>query len=451
MPQADASSFTRVAVVAPASRVDVALPSDIPVVDLLPGLLDMVGERSDDGGGSHDGWRLSTLDGAQLDPSRTLRALDVLDGQTLRMAPARDPLPEPVHDDVVEAIAAAVRDRTDARSIRDDGRAFAAAALLVTCALVLVLGGTGVLGAMVGAGVAAISLVVGRALALGRARRTGQALAVAAAAPAFAAGWLLPTGGDVPTHLLLASAAAAAVTLVTRFVLPGAAVALAAQSTALGFVALAALAAVLLGTTMTAPLVAVSALAIGAMSFLPWFGVRMARLPLPVLPSSGEDLRTSVPLPQDELSRRARAGADLAEGTLVGLTLVAAIGALAAASTGSRLGIAYAVVALAVLALRTRGVAGRTPRMALLGVPVVAAVLALAVAATRLAEVSALTLALALALATIALAVVAMAPQRTSGAPVAGRWVNLLEMAALVALLPLAVGAMDLYSYVRHL
>ena len=54
MARADAAAFTRVLVVAPRTRVDVALPAEIPIVELLPTLLDMVGERSDDGGAEHD-------------------------------------------------------------------------------------------------------------------------------------------------------------------------------------------------------------------------------------------------------------------------------------------------------------------------------------------------------------------------------------------------------------
>ena len=87
MTLAEAKAYARVVVVAPRTRVDLALPVDVPVVDLLPLLLEMVGERGDDGGGAHGGWQLTLLGGGELPHDRTLRSLDVVDGTALHLAP----------------------------------------------------------------------------------------------------------------------------------------------------------------------------------------------------------------------------------------------------------------------------------------------------------------------------------------------------------------------------
>ena len=53
--------FSRVTVVAPNTRIDLALPADVAVADLLPMLLEMAREASTDGGSRHGGWCLSLI------------------------------------------------------------------------------------------------------------------------------------------------------------------------------------------------------------------------------------------------------------------------------------------------------------------------------------------------------------------------------------------------------
>jgi hypothetical protein len=64
--------FSRVTVVAPRTRIDVALPAGVAVADLLPMLLEMAKEATPDGGARHGGWCLAKLGESPLDPSRTL-------------------------------------------------------------------------------------------------------------------------------------------------------------------------------------------------------------------------------------------------------------------------------------------------------------------------------------------------------------------------------------------
>ena len=133
MTSIESRSYCRVVVIAPSTRVDLALPADVPIIDLLPMLLQYAGELRDDGGGQHGGWKLVRVGYGELDGGRTLRSLDVADGEVLRLAAREERDVVPVFDDIVDAIAAARRDRINTRSVNpglgagdrrrgDDGR-----------------------------------------------------------------------------------------------------------------------------------------------------------------------------------------------------------------------------------------------------------------------------------------------------------------------------------------
>lgn len=77
--------FTRLTVVAPRTRIDVALPSDVALADLLPMLLSMARETTPDGGARHGGWCLARIGEAELDTTKSLNGHVVLDGELLQL------------------------------------------------------------------------------------------------------------------------------------------------------------------------------------------------------------------------------------------------------------------------------------------------------------------------------------------------------------------------------
>src|SRR4029453_11506020 len=85
--------FCRLTVLAPRQRVDVALPSDVPVAELVPMVLELVGEPGR--GVAPRPWRLSGIAGGPLPAAATLGELGVLDGELLRLRPAPPPPPPP--------------------------------------------------------------------------------------------------------------------------------------------------------------------------------------------------------------------------------------------------------------------------------------------------------------------------------------------------------------------
>ncbi|WP_189782648.1 type VII secretion integral membrane protein EccD [Streptomyces capitiformicae] len=104
------TGFCRVTVVAPDSRIDVALPVDITIADVYPEILRLTGQTQPVG--TPTGYHLVRRDGTTLDGARTLADERVLDGEVLSLRPFAESLPPAVHDDVSDAVASAVvRDR----------------------------------------------------------------------------------------------------------------------------------------------------------------------------------------------------------------------------------------------------------------------------------------------------------------------------------------------------
>ncbi|MFD9223892.1 type VII secretion integral membrane protein EccD [Streptomyces sp. NPDC060064] len=105
-----ATGFCRVTVVAPDSRIDVALPEDIAVADVYPEILRLTGQTQSPG--APTGYHLVRRDGTVLEGARSLSAQQVLDGEVLSLRPFAESLPPAVFDDVSDAVASAVtRDR----------------------------------------------------------------------------------------------------------------------------------------------------------------------------------------------------------------------------------------------------------------------------------------------------------------------------------------------------
>jgi type VII secretion integral membrane protein EccD len=105
------TGFCRVTVVAPDSRIDVALPEDVPLADIYPEVLRLSGQTQTEG--APTGFHLVRRDGIVLDSGLPLAAQQVRDGDLLSLRPFAESLPPAVYDDVADAIATAVE--TDRR------------------------------------------------------------------------------------------------------------------------------------------------------------------------------------------------------------------------------------------------------------------------------------------------------------------------------------------------
>jgi len=451
--------YCRLTVLAPRRRVDVALPADVPVAELVPMVLDLVGEPGP-GARRPEPWRLSGAAGGPLPPGATLVELGVLDGELLRIAPDAPPPAPPVFDDPVDALAAT------AGATPAGGFGFGPVAVLVpaVAAAVLLAGARGSAAAGFAALLAALTAVAAVAYAVRLARMPGdpaalqvrldaaRTIALVAVPAAAAAGWVALSGAPA-TSLVLAAAAAGTAAAVAQVALRVVAPSLVGVVVAAGLVTAGALA-VRFGVAPTASAAAVGAVAVVAGPLLPRAALRLAGLPRPVVPADAGELVDADEgpdlLPPDELVERT----DLARGYLAGLAGgcagAAAAGAVIAAAGGGWAGPAFAGVTVVVLVLRARSFVDPDPARTLLGCAVAAGIGLATVVVTQAGQWGRLAAGAALLLA-VAGGAVATGRTRPVASPVSRRAVDLLEGALVAAALPLAFGAMDLYRLVRGL
>jgi type VII secretion integral membrane protein EccD len=359
-PVPTAPAYCRLTVLAPRTSVDVALPADVPVADLVPMVLELVGEPAR--GAAPRPWRLCGAAGGLLPPAATLSQLGVLDGELLRIAPQGTTPAPPTFDDPVEAVAATADPAGTARR-----RCGAAAVLVLSLVASVLLAEGTVVAAFAGALVAAVGVTVvarsagDRSLAL--------VTALAAVPPAAAAGWALLPTTDTPVRLLLAALLAGITAVAGQVALRVVASALIGVTVAAVPVVLGCLAVAVFHAPAMTTSVAAGTLALVLGPVLPRIALRLAGLPRPVVPADSGELadsdNASDVLPPEELAERAALARGHLAGLVAGTAVVAAAGAVIAAQTGWA-GPAVAAVTVAVLALRSRGYVDPTPACALL-------------------------------------------------------------------------------------
>lgn len=176
-------------------RVDLALPSSVPVAELLPGMVGALGRLT--ATSATQGYRLVSADGSELDQHTSLDDQRVGAGAVLTLHRAGEAITDARYDDLAEAIGAAVAEhRTPWR--REDSvqlSGFASTGLFVVAALMLALRGTNdfvtiTLGA-VGAGLVTLAAAVVQRMGI-----LASATALALSAPVLlgAAGFAFDAG-----------------------------------------------------------------------------------------------------------------------------------------------------------------------------------------------------------------------------------------------------------------
>ncbi len=451
---APSTVFSRVTVVAPRTRIDLALPSDVAVANLLPLVLKMAGEATPDGGSRHGGWCLAKLGGDAIDPDRALSSLGVVDGDLLHLRHRCDNPPLPLFDDVVEAIAVSAPDsyrpwtQNTARTLG----MIAAGLALLAGAVALFRAGPG-LGVAVVAGAGAVVVLVAGAVVARVYGEAGTGVLVAAGSVplGFVSGLYVVPGSVQAENLLLACTLALVLAIASIMVLGDGITAFVASATATAIGAPAFLVASLVDRPDAGIAAAAAAVALGGISAVPRLTIQLSRLPMPQIPGSTQDLQRDSGFPDyAAIERRAGLAHEYMTGMIIGSGAVAAAGAVVASTEGA-LGIVLAVVVAAVLLLRARSYANGSQAIALLvsGMATVAGLLAgLLVTAGQ-----ALLLAVfggLLVLATLALALGVVLPSRRFS-PVLRRSVDVMEAMLIAAVLPLALGVLDLYNTFRAL
>ncbi|MFD4242581.1 type VII secretion integral membrane protein EccD [Streptomyces sp. NPDC058525] len=499
MSTAEATGFCRVTVVAPDSRIDVALPEDIAVADVYPELLRLTGQTQPVG--APTGFHLVRRSGTVLDGARTLAAQQVLDGEVLSLRPFAESLPPAVFDDVSDAVASAVvrdRHRWSDDMLRGAGLA-GAALLLVMLGFVLwyadplrhdMHGLPGIIAAAVGVLLTAVAGVRARVY---RDRGSAVALGLSALPHLLIAGSgiIAPAAGQGPGRLqfllgcvcvLVASVALVALTPSgdAPFV---AATFVAATGTLATFTAIATEA------SATATAAACAPVAIGLVAFLPGLSARFARLPIgyaaprsatevyetpdryetePYGDRPGSDQHDpGASLDAEQIAAQARRGHEMLLGLVGGCAAVVVGAAAVLGFSDNTWGKLLALATGLAMLLRARLFRYTSQVVCALAAGLLAvALLVLGLALNPPAdlvhalaakqdhsglELRTIWLTAAVAAGAALLAGIALVIPSKGLSPFWGRLLDLTEAAVLLSLVPLALAVLDVYSRARAL
>jgi len=195
---AAAGMLVRVSIISEDRRLDVGVPAQVPLIELIPGFARSLGVL--DPTLAHGGYALHRADGRTLDPGRSSLAQSVHDGELLTLVRGGLIAEPRIYDDVVEAVIDATSDQHQAWTPKDNARTALAINLtfLGLCAVLLVSVGPNLgIGAIIASGGAIVLIVTAAVLTRVGQPDAGHALGLAAALFGGIAGYLI-----VPTQTL---------------------------------------------------------------------------------------------------------------------------------------------------------------------------------------------------------------------------------------------------------
>jgi type VII secretion integral membrane protein EccD len=455
MSESSVAGLCRLTVRAPAATLDLAVPSDIPVADLLPAIVGHAGDDLSEAGLEHGGWALQRIGGPPLDPEGTPQSLELRDGEVLLLRPATDALPPVRFDNLVNGVTSTIRtlphgwspevSRWSLRAVLlavltaalvllalSDGDASSRAALAAGAAL-LALAGAGSAGRVLGdpPGAVLLGLVTGPFAALAASLTVGGD----DAGPR----WLAASAAwGIATALAMTVVAAYPVAFVPSIVVGLAGMIGGGLMQGMGDV----------GPAGAGAAVAVPAVVFGA--FVPMLSFALAGLRLPPLPTTPEQLQEGIdPYPSEEVTARTEATDRWMTGLYAAVGVICAM-CVAGLSTdpGTAELLSGGLLAL-VLLLHGRNLGNAWQRLSLVLPGALGAVLLTVCAARRHGADGQLVTVAALLAAGVLVAVVAWTVPGRRILPYWGRAGDILQSAAAVGLLPSVLWVLGVYSDLR--
>lgn len=439
---------------------DVALPAEATLAELLPAVLPQFGAEWIEQGADHEGWIVQRVGEAALDEDRTLAELNLLDGETVYLRPRADQLDAIDYDDLVDGVGEQVRDHAGVWKPPHTRWMFRiCTALVLLFGLALIPGtGSSVIQASL-AGFVAVLLLVGSALVA----RSVADLPAATILAGIAVGYgvlggvlLMRTIAPVATLSTLVTTALA-VALLTLSV-----GAFAVADSALLFAGAIMFVVVVIITGLVATVASVAipaaagigltiALVIGV--FVPATAFRLSGLSLPMLPTGADELSEDIePVPAKHVIGRGTATAGYSTALHVGLGSAFSLLLPALISTGGIWNVVLSLIIAALLLLRSRHPSGVVQRWSII-VPAVVAVLGnLWLVATGSSEVGRLIVVfLPLFGAAVVLLLFSRVLPGKRLRPYWGRAVEIFESVTAIAVLPILLQVLGVYSWMRGL
>ncbi|UQS24705.1 type VII secretion integral membrane protein EccD [Amycolatopsis thermalba] len=452
------TNLVRVTIDAPARRIDLALPERSPVGEILPGLLRRAGESLPDDGVAGGGWLLRRGDGTVLELGRALATYGIRDGEVLHLVSRSLHWPDLEYDDLADTIA-----KGAGRTGRLWGPVHTRAAGLLTGAFATVLALVAVVragppwgtAAWAALGGAVVLLAAGTAMAraLGDAG-AGAAVAALALPFAFTGGALLLAGGPQPAGLGAPHVLGGCSALLIASVLGQLAVVERAEVFVAGLTAsvVGALASWPATTDVLDGVDGAAIAAVAVLLFSPLFGplaIRLGRVPMPVLPRTTADLVRDDPQPPRKAVYAAVLRADqLLTGMIAGAATVTVLClCVVAREAGTAVVVLLCVLAVG-FCLRARLYPALRHRAPLLLAGVVAAgALACGPGARLPFVITAPVLIVVGGLAVLT----GLSHSKRLPSPFFGRYAELLEVAIVLACVPVLCAVLGVYGLVRGL
>jgi type VII secretion integral membrane protein EccD len=453
-----------VTVIGPSRRLDISLPADVPFAELFPTILRHAGDDLANVGLGHGGWVLQRLDEPPLDPAVTPNQAGLRDGQVIYLRPGMSQLPEPSFDDVADVSATGVNEKTDRwqpEYARRVAMGAAAGALVAGSAALPFVGPPWIAPAVAAGLISVLMLIAGVTLsrALGDSV-AGSVMGFVALPYAFVAGLLGPASKTTtlahfaPSQLMAGLAAVVMVAMISAFAIADGVPTFLGVTFAALMGTIGGAVAFLYGTVSAGGVAAVTiALTLAVTPLFPMIAFRMARVTLPPVPTSADDLRRDTMMVDGKvvLSRTSRADR-LVTGMATGVALVGLVAELVLALSGGWAAPTTCAVTAVALMLRSRVFRGRSQRLWFL-LSGFAGLIMLAVGQALRADnqvTAVLTLVSLVAGALIAVAIGSWLPGNRPS-PFWARAGDVLEIMAIVGLIALAPGVLGLYGYLRGL
>jgi type VII secretion integral membrane protein EccD len=452
----------RLVVCGPDRHIDIAVPAQVVLADLLPVLVRQLGEDLADTGLLHGGWVLQRLGSAPFDDDATVASLGLHDGDEVHLRPRSDQIPAVDFDDLLDGLATGLRGR--AGRWRPEMTRWTAVGLLA----ILLGAGLAVL-AMPGPPsqrtLAAAGLAVGwfaAAVAVTHAvedRLLGLAFATAAIGYAGLSGLLAPNVGAGTTRGMLAGpqlftgavtvlAAASIGAALVGWARPFFLAVVVAGLSAVGGVALATFAS--MSAARSASLVAVVSTVAGTV--VPLMAFRLAGLRLAPLPTTPEHLQEDLdPLPSEEVLASSVDADRYMTALYAGLGLPAGVAMVLLGLVGGWAPVTMVALATLVRTLAARPMTSARHRLAVVAPGAAGLVAAMLHAAVTQPRLRLLVPVVAVPLAAAGMVMVALVMPGRRMMPYWGRIGDLIHTLATLAMFPVLLDILDVYAYARGL
>jgi type VII secretion integral membrane protein EccD len=451
-----------VTIVSPRTRIDLALPSDVPLSDLLPTILHQAGEYYIDEAGDNGGWILARLGDAPIDTGHSCSQLSIADGEMLYLNPSDAAKPEIVFDDIIDAVATATEqrgNRWDYLATKRFSVGVGTAALALGAVAVLLTGHLA--SAIVGLAVALV--LVGASALLSRAvgdSRAATYFGITAVLYAGVGGLLITpnkttslldlTGPDV----LIAASAILLFSVLAMVAVGDMASAPVFIVTILGAVVLGISTGLMLiipeSSAATAAAIA-APLALSILPAAPRLSLSMAMVPTPQLPTTTEELKEgdAEAIDGKRILKLSEHAGNYLE-ALYSFSAVVGLGAAIALAFSDKVpaGLILSTVLALVLLSRSRTVEDRPARIVMLagGMGGLTATLAAIFFGSDSILIRLTVILGALTLLTIIAMVYGLGVAGKKIAPTWGRSLDIIEALLIVSILPLVGWVCDLYS-----